>query len=133
MTKRLIVWFVLLILITVFSLSWAINRSAGSTFQAFRNTHTQAHLTDLPHLLGHYYSLHGSWKGVEADIEQLSGVLSMRAVLVDIDSNVIATTGIEPIGSKLAALDWAEEIIPIMDPALNVPVGSLLLSRSQAL
>ena len=133
MARRLISWFFILIVLTVLSLSWMAYRTISQTFQSYRGDHTQAHLTDLPHTLAHYRNFHGSWDGIQREVEGFGTLLSMQIVLLDTDQRVLASTRNDEIGVIYNDFDWAEEVLPVVDQTLNVPIGAVLISRGRLL
>ncbi|MEM7331638.1 MAG: HAMP domain-containing sensor histidine kinase [Chloroflexota bacterium] len=133
MLRRLITWFLIIILITIFSNALIINRTVGASFRTFREGHTQSHLSKLSIELGEFYLANESWIGAQESIMDYSQILGMRSVLVDMDSQIVASSADDEIGDYLFDVDWAEDVIPILHPRLDIPVGVLILAPNEEL
>ena len=109
MTKRLMGWFLALILLTVGVMGALVYVTVGENFRAFRSEHTESHLGEIPHILSFYYEENGSWEGVESELQELGELLGMQAVLVTDDGEVRVSA--EPFPNLNS--NWAEKTVPI--------------------
>ena len=133
MTRRLLGWFLLLILVTIVAMVWSTNRTVSQTFRTFRGQHTQAHLVEIPSTLIRYYEEQDGWDNVQEGVSDYATILSMEMVVVDADARVVATTRHEKLGTEIKRARWADDVIPLARPHNRQPIGVVYLAPSNVL
>jgi len=111
MVRRLLLSYLAVIGVTVTLLTLILQLATSQTFSRYLSDQARAHSEMLPVMLAGYYSAHGTWEGVQPNIDQASILIGAQVALVDTQGRIVAASQREMIGQ-----------IASIAPSLMIPV-----------
>jgi len=129
MARRLWLSYLAVIGITVALLALIVQLATSQTFSRYLSDQAAAHSEMLPVMLAGYHTAHGTWDGVQPNIDQASILIGAQITLADAQGQIVAASRRELIGQK-ASGDLGSTI-PVVGTG-GVPIGAIYVGRSVA-
>lgn len=107
MQRRLLLSYMLIILVSTLLFAIINYTTTQQSFAQYNLAHNRAHTELLGTTLSNYYGSHGSWDGVQPDLDQLALTVGTTITISDADGTIVAATERDRIGQSLD-LDQAE-------------------------
>ena len=131
MARRLLLSYLGLVALTVALLAVIIYALTAQTFSRYLNDQAAAHNEMLPVMLAGYHTEHGTWEGVQPDIEQASILIGGQVALADIQGRIVAATRSNLIGLIAGDIPDLGTPIPVAGVGGSV-MGTVYVQRSLA-
>jgi two-component system sensor histidine kinase BaeS len=129
MARRLLLSYLGLIVVTVALLALIVRLATVQTFSRYLSDQSAAHSDMLPVMLAGHYASHGTWEGVQPDIDEASALIGAQVTLADDQGHIVATTRRDLIG-QMAGNDLGQSI-PVLGSG-GATVGTAYVGRSLA-
>jgi len=129
MARRLLLSYLAVIGVTVALLALIVRLATSETFSRYLSDQAGTHSEMLPVMLSGYYTAHGTWEGVQPDIDEASVLIGAQVTLVDTQGHVVAASLPELIG-QMASADLGLTI-PITGGG-GTTLGTVYVRRSEA-
>ncbi len=97
---RLLAAFTLVILVAVGAVYFFVRQATGGELVQYRERSEEARLGRVGLELNRYYREHGSWEGIQADVEQWGSLYGRRIILTDNNGVVVADSDGELSGTQ---------------------------------
>jgi len=133
MARRLLLSYLAVILLTVALLAVILRLTTAQTFSRYLSDQASTHTQMLPTMLASYHAEHGSWEGVQANIDQASFLIGGQVVLADVQGRIVAASQPALIGQPVTtatAGDLGTEI-PVLASGGAI-AGTVYVGRSSA-
>ena len=130
MARRLLLSYLAVIGVTVALLAVIVQLATSQTFSRYLSDQASAHSEMLPVMLAGYYTAHGTWEGVQPNIDQASLLIGAQVTLADARGRIVAASRCELVG-QLAEADLGLAI-PVAGSG-GATVGTVYVGRSVAL
>ena len=130
MVRRLWLSYLAVIGVTVTLLALIVQFATSQTFSRYLSDEADAHSEMLPVMLAGYYSEHGTWDGVQPNIDQASVMIGANVALADAQGRIVAASRREIIGQTPGA-DFGSTI-PVVGSG-GLTIGKVYVGRSAAL
>ncbi|MCL4531688.1 MAG: hypothetical protein M1582_00595, partial [Actinobacteria bacterium] len=98
MARRLLFSYLALVALTVALLAGIIYVTTAQTFSRYLNDQAATHDEMLPVMLAGYHTEHGTWDGVQPNIDQASILIGGQVSLADSEGRIVAATRRDLIG-----------------------------------
>jgi two-component system, OmpR family, sensor histidine kinase BaeS len=131
MARRLLISYVALVTLTVALLAGIIYSATSQTFSRYLNDQAAAHNEMLPVMLAGYHTEHGTWDGVQPNIEQASILIGGQVTLADVQGRIVAATRRDLVGRATAEVPDLGTPIPVVGSGGRV-MGTIFVQRSVA-
>jgi two-component system sensor histidine kinase BaeS len=131
MARRLLLSYITLVALIVALLVLIIYQTTTQTFSRYLNDQAQTHTEMLPVMLAGYYSAHGSWDGVQPNVDQASLLIDAQVTLTEADGRIVAATDRTHIGQTVGDTAALGTAIPIVGSGGGT-VGIVYIGRSAA-
>ena len=92
MARRLLASYLAVIAVTVILLALIIQLATSQTFSRYLSDQAATHSEMLPVMLAGYYSAHGTWDGVQPDIDHASLLIGAQVALADAQGRIVAAS-----------------------------------------
>jgi two-component system, OmpR family, sensor histidine kinase BaeS len=132
MARRLLLSYLAVIVLTVALLAVIVRVTTAQTFSRYLSDQASTHTQMLPTLLASYHAQHGSWEGVQANIEQASFLIGGQVALADAQSRIVAASQPTLIGQPVSRAGDLGTAIPIVASG-GTTAGTVYVGRSLAL
>ena len=129
MVRRLLLSYLIVIGVTVTLLTLIVQLATSQTFSRYLSDQARAHSEMLPVMLAGYYSAHGTWEGVQPNIDQASILIGAQVALVDTQGRIVAASQREMIG-QIASIA-PSLMIPVVGSGGTI-IGEVHVGRSVA-
>ena len=127
--RRLLLGYLIVIGVTVALLALIVQFATSQTFSRYLSDQAAAHSEMLPVMLAGYHTAHGTWDGVQPNIDQASILIGAQITLADAQGRIVAASRRELIG-QTASSDLGS-MIPVVGRG-GAPVGAIYVGRSVA-
>jgi two-component system, OmpR family, sensor histidine kinase BaeS len=131
MARRLIVSYLALVALTVALLAGILYLATSQTFSRYLNDQAAAHNEMLPVMLAGYHTEHGTWDGVQPNIEQASILIGGQVTLADVQGRIVAATRRDLIGRAAGEVSDLGMPITVAGSGGRV-MGTIFVQRSVA-
>jgi two-component system, OmpR family, sensor histidine kinase BaeS len=132
MARRLLLSYLAVIVLTVALLGIIVRVTTAQTFSRYLSDQASTHTQMLPTLLASYHAQHGSWEGVQANIEQASFLIGGQVALADAQGRIVAASQPTLIGQQVGRVGDLGTAIPIVASG-GTTAGTVYVGRSLAL
>jgi len=129
MARRLLLSYLIVIGVTVALLALIVQLATSQTFSRYLSDQAAAHSEMLPVMLAGYHTAHGTWDGVQPNIDQASILIGAQITLADAQGHIVAASRRELIG-QTASNDLGSTI-PVVGSG-GAPIGAIYVGRSVA-
>jgi len=92
MLRRLLFSYLIIIALTIALLAVGVRLVTAHTFSRYLSEQANAHNQMFPVMLAAYYTRHGTWDGVQSDLDQATLMIGLPLILADTDGNIVAAT-----------------------------------------
>ena len=103
MARRLLLSYLAVIGLTVALLAVIVQLATSQTFSRYLSDQAGAHSEMLPVMLAGYYTAHGTWEGVQPNIDQASLLIGAQVTLADAHGHIVAASRRELVGQMAGA------------------------------
>jgi two-component system, OmpR family, sensor histidine kinase BaeS len=131
MARRLLLSYLAVILLTVALLAVILRFTTAQTFSRYLSDQASTHTQMLPTMLASYYAQHGSWDGVQANIDQASFLIGGQVALADAQGRIVAASQPALIGQPLSRAGDLGTAIPVLASG-GTTAGTVYVGRSDA-
>ena len=131
MARRLLLSYLALIGVTVALLALIVQLTTARTFSRYLSDQAAAHSEMLPVMLAGYYAGHGTWEGVQPDIDQASVLIGAQVALADTQDRIVAASRRDLIGRAVDDDPALSLAIPVVGSG-GKTVGTAYVGRSLA-
>jgi len=131
MARRLLLSYLALIVLTVALLAVIVRVTTAQTFSRYLSDQASTHTQMLPTLLASYHAQHGSWEGIQANIEQASFLIGGQVALADAQGTIVAASQPDLIGRPASEVGELGIAIPIAASG-GMTAGTVYVGRSSA-
>ena len=97
---RLIVAFTLVILVAVGAVYFFVSQTTGGEIQQYGQRSEELRFNRVSFELSRYYFQHGSWEGIQPDVEQWGSLYGRRIIVTNANGTVVADSQQELIGKQ---------------------------------
>ncbi len=129
MARRLLLSYLAIIGVTVALLALIVRLATSQTFSRYLSDQASTHSEMLPVMLSGYFTAHGAWDGVQANIDQASIMIGAQVTLADTQGRVVAASQRELVG-QLASGNLGLRI-PVAGSG-GAALGTVYVGRSAA-
>ena len=129
MVRRLWLSYLAVIGVTIALLALIVQLATSQTFSRYLSDQAAAHSEMLPVMLAGYHTAHGTWDGVQPNIDQASILIGAQIALADAQGRIVAASRRELIG-QTASSDLGS-MIPVAGSG-SAPIGAIYVGRSVA-
>jgi len=129
MARRLLLSYLAIIGVTVALLAITVQIATSQTFSRYLSDQAGIHSEMLPVMLSGYYTAHGTWEGVQPDIDQASILIGAQVALSDAQGSIVAASRRDLIGQR------ADGSLGVMIPVPGrdgETIGKVYVARSVA-
>lgn len=130
MERRLLLSYTTIILLTVSILVSIVYLATDRSFSSYVQDQARIHYDMLPVMLSGYYTGHGTWDGVQHNIDEAGVVIGASVILVDNQGRVVAATQRELIGPVFQPTGQ-DRLIPITSGG-STQIGQVVIRRTPA-
>jgi len=92
MLRRLLFSYLVIIALTIALLAVGVRLVTAHTFSRYLSEQANAHNQMFPVMLAAYYTRHGTWDGVQSDLDQATLMIGLPLILADRDGHIVAAT-----------------------------------------
>jgi two-component system sensor histidine kinase BaeS len=131
MARRLLLSYLALIVLTVALLAVIVRVTTAQTFSRYLSDQASTHTQMLPTMLASYHAEHGSWQGIQANIEQASFLIGGQVALADAQGRIVAASQTDLIGQPVSSAGDLGAGIPIAASG-GAMAGTVYVGRSSA-
>jgi signal transduction histidine kinase len=128
--SQLIVFFVLVIVVSIAITYFFVNRGMGNEIQEFDQHNQQIELARMEPVLTHHYAQGGGWDGVQPVVENIGTLYGKRIVVTDSSGAVVADSRGE-IAGEYFQLDWPSR--ELSAPESGQAIGMVYVSPEASL
>jgi two-component system, OmpR family, sensor histidine kinase BaeS len=131
MARRLLLSYLALIVLTVALMALIVRVTTAQTFSRYLSDQASTHTQMLPTMLASYHAEHGSWQGIQANIEQASFLIGGQVALADAQGTIIAASQPDLIGRLVTDLSDLGTATPVAASG-GTTAGTVYVGRSSA-
>jgi signal transduction histidine kinase len=131
MARRLLLSYLTLIVVSVALLGLIVRLTTAQTFSRYLSDQAAAHSEMLPVMLAGYYTRHGTWDGVQPDVDQASVLIGAQVTLADAGGRIVAASRRDLLGQTIGDESALGLAIPVVGSGGST-VGTAYVGRSLA-